>query len=282
MLRYHELLAIEFPEARIAWTDHEVMLHALAVGMGRTPGSERELPYVYERDLQVLPSLIAVLEKRSAFERLQLMQIDLAAVLHGGQRIVVHAPLSPRAELVGTPRIVEAYDKGDKGAVILEEIEFRDAASGELVATSHSTMIVRGAGHFGGSPGGVRPADPPTEAPDAEGMLSVRPEQAALFRLLGDRNPLHIDPAVAALAGFPQPILHGLSTLGMAAQCILAAVPGREVRDFVEFGASFAGYVLPGDNVAVSMWLEGARTRFVARTCERDTLVLRDGLAVFR
>jgi acyl dehydratase len=278
MLPYESLMALSPPPFRIAWTERDVMLHAVAVGMGRHPADPRELPYVYERNLTVLPSFLSVLEKESAPARLDLMQVELERVLHAGQEITVHSPLPTAGSLIGTHRIVEAYDKGDRGAVVLEEVTYRDEATGDHIATSTSTMFVRDHGHFGGS---TAKAPPPTAQPDRpadhRAALMIRPEQAALFRLLGDRNPLHIDPAVARGAGFEQPILHGLCSLGMAAQGVLAGMPDVTSDDFLSFGASFAGFVYPGETLVLSAWREPEAIYFVADVAEREAPVLKNG-----
>lgn len=283
MLPYESLRQLVLPDFRIAWTEYEVMLHAVAVGLGRDPADERGLPYVYERDLRVLPSFIAVLEKQSAPGRIAQMGIDLRHVLHGGQSIEIHAPIPPRGSLVGKPRIIEAYDKGDKGAIVFEEVAFHDEATDALIAVSASTMIVRNEGHFGGKVDKT-PAPPaaPDRAPDHRLALAIRPEQAVLFRLLGDRNPLHIDPVAARRAGFDRPILHGMCTLGMVAGGVLAAIPDLESDDFCRYGANFASWVFPGEVLQLSIWHEEKQLFFAADAADRGTPVLRNGLIRLR
>lgn len=281
MLDYAALMQLPLPEARIEWAESDAMLHALAVGMGRDPESERALPYVYERDLKVLPTLPCVLEKRSAPERLGLMGIPLSNVLHLAQYIDVHSPLPPRGALRAVPAVTGAYAKGTN-VVVLEEVALIDEATQARVATSRSTMMVREIESFGGGPAQPPPTHiVPDRAPDVQVRKDVRPEQAGIFRLLGDRNPLHIDPVAARRAGFDLPILHGMCTLGMAEACLLEGFPELGSENIRSFGANFANPVFPGDMLTLSFWRMDDEILFTADIQQRNKTVLRGGIARF-
>ena len=185
------------------------MLYALAIGFGRDPLDPAELPFIYERGLKVAPSFATVAAWGSNPPILR-AGIDYRRLVHAAQAVVVHHPLPAAARVRAEGGIVGAIDKGDKGALIEGEARLRDATTGVAYVTNRVTWLARADGHFGGPRTGEAPAHcMPARAPDITIRQATRPDQAALYRLLGDRNPLHIDPAVAAAAGFDRPILHG-------------------------------------------------------------------------
>lgn len=205
------------------YDEKDVMLYALGVGMGRDPLDEQELPFVYENNgLKVVPTFASVINRGEAPPERQRMpqksSINFAMVVDGERRITIHKPLPPKCEVLADERMLAILDKGEgKGAVLVQERSVREAASGEPLFTIISSIFARGDGGFGGSPtGGPALHEIPNRAPDLIKECDTRPDQAFLYALSGDRNPLHRDPAFAKMVGFPRPILHGQCSYGTA------------------------------------------------------------------
>jgi acyl dehydratase len=279
-------VAIDYPgvldlreEGRhFAWTERDAMLYALAVGMGEDPLDRSELPYVYEEQQRVMPTFAAVAAWGAGIAP-ERIGVDRRRTLHGEEALVVHRPIRANGEAVATSRVVAVYDKGDKGAVIERETVLHDAVSGEPLATITRTAFARADGGFGGPPDvRVVPAQP-ERAPDVVLDLPTRANQALLYRLCGDRNPLHAEPDVARAAGFDAPILHGLCTYGMACRAILKAFCNYEPTRVLAFGLRFSAPVVPGETVTVSLWRDGDDVSFEAHVRARGVTVLRNGFA---
>ena len=218
---YGRVMSLESRDNIYRYGDHEAMLYALGVGMGRDPLDEKELDFVFERGaLKTLPSMASIVAN---VPLLKDCGYDYSRVLHGEESLALHRPLPPAAELVADARVLEAYDKGaDKGALIYTETKVRDAADDEPLFTLTRSIFARGDGGFGGATGpSPKPHPVPDRPPDASHVRETRPDQALLFRLSGDRNPLHADPALAREVGFPAPILHGLCTCGFACAALI-------------------------------------------------------------
>ncbi len=189
------------------------MLYALGVGLGHDPMNEDELPFVYEKNLKVLPTMGTVLGRPGFWARERDTGIDWLKIVNGEQSITLHRPLAGQGTVLGRMRILEVIDKGPgKGALVLTERKISDKATGEAIATVTQTTFCRADGGFGGPERRAPEPHPiPERAPDEVAELGIRPEAALIYRLSGDYNPLHADPAAAKLAGFPRPITHGLS-----------------------------------------------------------------------
>ena len=205
------------------YDEKDVMLYALGVGMGRDPLDEQELPFVYENNgLKVVPTFASVINRGEAPPERQRMpqksNINFMMVVDGERRITFHKPLPPKCEVVSDERYLDILDKGEgKGAVLIQERVSRDKVSGDKLFTIITSIFVRGDGGYGGKPsGGPEPHVIPDRAPDLVRECDTRPDQALLYALSGDRNPLHRDPAFAKMVGFPRPILHGLCSYGTA------------------------------------------------------------------
>ncbi|GAA0638817.1 MaoC/PaaZ C-terminal domain-containing protein [Kutzneria viridogrisea] len=251
------------PSTEFAWTASDVLLYHLALGA-------TELRYTYERDLCVLPTFALVAPTLHATEpprvRFPGIEVDLAAALHGAQELLVHRPIPVTGQARSTGRIAEVQDKGS-AAVIITEHETTDLA-GDPLFTTRSSIFVRGEGGFGGPRGTSAPTAPPTGNPEHVLVTPTLPQQALLYRLCGDRNPLHVDPEFAATAGFPAPILHGLCTYGMVCKSIVDSIlPGLR-----RFQARFAGVVLPGDTLRTALWPTESGVRFSTSVDDRVVL----------
>ena len=255
-------IGAELPERSVEWDEAEVLLYHLALGAGSQPGDQtdpRALRYTTEKDLQVLPSFGVVTptlrDTQAPSLDLPGCDIDLAAVLHGRQDIVVHRPLPTRCSGSVRTRISDVWDKG-KAAVIVQEAETRDD-SGELLFTTRSSIYVKGEGGFGGERGPTSKVEHPDRSADMEARFATTPQQALLYRLCGDRNPLHSDPDFAAMAGFPAPILHGLCSYGIVLRTVVDQMLDADTARVGGFAARFAGVVFPGETIRVQAWDEG-------------------------
>jgi acyl dehydratase len=260
----------ELPEIKFAWSQSDVLLYHLALGA-------TELRYVYEQGLRVLPTFGVVAprfhETAAPVVSFPGVDIDLARVLHGTQEITVHGPLPSEGEAVLRTRIADVWDKG-KAAVIVQE-STAVAPDGTALYTTRSSIFARGEGGFGGDRGPSGKVEVPSREPDFVIETPTLPQQAYLYRLCGDRNPLHADPEFARLAGFDQPILHGLCTYGVVCKAVVDAVLDgpEQVRSF---GAKFAGVVYPGETLTTRVWRDGPR--LVLTTSAGDRPVLADAV----
>ena len=267
---------------RQTYAAKDVILYAFGVGVGyEDPTDPIELGFLYERQLAVLPTMAIVLAAPPFWIDDPALGITWQKVLNAGQEMVLHAPLPIEGSLSTELRIDAIWDKGaEKGALMNSHRVLRNDATGEKLATIHQTHMLRGDGGFGGQDMPKKDSAPfPTRAPDLVVALPTRPEQALIYRLCGDLNPLHIDPAVATGAGFPKPILHGSCTFGIVGRAILRACAGNMPDRLTRFGARFSRPVLPGDTIRTEIWDEGKEIRFRARAAERDVVVLDEGVA---
>jgi len=291
-IHYPDVLTESSPPRRFSYTDKDLILYALGIGFGSDPLDERELPFVYEKNLKVVPTAAAVLtwahtgarsDDLMPAEGHRKSTIYIPTTLHGEQRVELHRPLPPQGEFTVRETIDAVYDKGaDKGALLVRTGRWTDDA-GNLVVTSTCTMFARSDGGFGGPSEGVPVPHPvPGRAPDRTVILPTRPDQALLYRLNGDRNPLHADPEAARAGGFPRPILHGLCTYGMTCRAVLQTFADYDPARIASHQARFTAPVYPGETLAVDLWQDGAEVSFTARVVERDVMAIRNGLAVLR
>lgn len=276
------LKALKITDMRFAYSERETMLYALSIGMGRDPLDSRELPFVFEgAGLQAVPTMAVVLASTGIIRK---TGVDFAKVLHGEQRLTLHHQLPVAGELLANSRVAAVYDKGPgKGAVLLLETTARSATDGRPLFTFIMTIMARGDGRFGGPQGsGPEPHELPERAPDQTDVFETRAEAALLYRLNGDRNPLHADPKVAAGAGFARPVLHGLATYGVACRALLRTVCDYDPGRMQSFDARFSAPVYPGDHIATDIWRYGDVVSFRCRVPSRDVIVLNNGRCLLR
>jgi acyl dehydratase len=277
-LNYDELMSTVQTDLPFSYTDADTMLYALSIGMGNDPLDLRELPYVYEQGepLKTVPTLATVLVPEMFPVGLGW---DYSRILHSEQRMRLYRPLPAAADLLINKRVVDAFDRGPKlGALILLEAEGRLASDDTVLFTMGCTIVARGDGGFGGPKGkGIPPYRPPRREPDLSCDITTRQDQALLYRLTGDRNPLHADPAAARAVGFDRPILHGLCTFGVACKAVLQTICDYDYTLVREFDARFSTPVLPGDTITTDMWQDGNVVSFVCSVKEREAVVLRNG-----
>ncbi|AEG51414.1 3-alpha,7-alpha,12-alpha-trihydroxy-5-beta-cholest-24-enoyl-CoAhydratase [Sphingobium chlorophenolicum L-1] len=264
-------------------TRRDTILYALGVGAGHDPDDRSELSFVYEDGLQALPTMPVVLAYPGFWQKEPSYGIDWKRLLHGEQSVTLHAPLPVEGELRGETTIDMIVDKGaDKGALLYASRRIYDSAN-LLLATVRQVSFLRGDGGCGGPGGQPIPPHPIPERPcDATATLQTRPEQALLYRLSGDYNPLHLDPVVAAEAGLPRPILHGLCTFGVAGRAVLKLLCGNDSSRLKRLDCRFTAPTFPGDAIRVSVWREGpGRAAFQADVPGRNVLALNNGYVEF-
>jgi len=287
---YPDILDQKTEPRTFSYGDKDVMLYALGIGFGADPMNEDELAFVYEKNLKVVPTAATVLAAgaqrvaaTSSKPGHRQSQINFLMVVHGEQKVELHKPLPASGTFTAESRTIGAYDKGkDKGAVIINETVWTDAA-GEKVATLTGSTFARGDGGFGGpSEGAPEPHPTPSRKPDLSVDFATLPGQALLYRLNGDRNPLHSDPDIARRAGFQRPILHGLCTYGITCRAVLQAITGFDPEQIASHQARFSAPVIPGDTITVDLWRDGKDISFEARVKERNATVIKNGLTVLR
>jgi acyl dehydratase len=272
------LLALDIPDVE---HPKDCILYALGVGFGQDPTDETELAFVYEKNLKVVPTF-PVVQGYSAytFKRPEL-GITWSHVVHGEHAVRVHAPIAPQGTVIGRSRILGVIDKGaGKGALIYSERAILDKASGTLLATVNQTTFCRADGGFGGDKREAAAPHPiPARAPDMVCDLPTRPEMALIYRLSGDLNPLHVEPAFARAGGFPRPILHGLASFGVAGHALLKSVCGYDPARLAAMACRFSAPVCPGETIRTEIWRDGGIASFRARVVERDVIAIDNGKA---
>src|SRR3984957_11300213 len=245
------------PGRERSWTSKDALLYAIGVGAG-LGDPLRELEFTTENsegiEQRVLPTFGVLLAQAGAARSIG--DFDRAMLVHAEQYVELHQPLPVEGTLRSSATVTGIYDKGS-GALVESESVAVDAATGEPMITTRSGTFIRGEGGFGGDRGTAAPWQLPDRAPDHRVTEPTRPEQALLYRLSGDRNPLHADPKFAARGGFTQPILHGLCTYGVTGRALLHALCDSDPARFKSMYGRFSRPVLPGESLTVSMWLAG-------------------------
>jgi acyl dehydratase len=258
-----------FPTQRLAFTNKDTCLYALGVGVGSDP-------------LEALPTMAAVLATPGAWITRPEFEVNYSKLLHGEQSLTVHKSLPASGEVEANYRVPAVVDKGEgKGALVYFEKNLSDAASGEALCTVSSTLFCRADGGCGsfGTPPAASPAGAPGSKPEFTDELKTALGAALLYRLNGDYNPLHIDPATATKAGFDRPILHGLCTYGIAGYLLVRTVCGHDTKRLRSFNARFSSPVYPGETIKLEAWRGPEGVHFQALVPERNQVVLNQGFA---
>lgn len=257
----------------VTWHTSDVLLYHLALGAGADPLDSRELSYATEAGHVVLPTfaIVAPMLRDTGPRELRFPGIDveLRSLLHASQRIEVYAPIPREGKARVSTAVADLHDKGS-AAIIVVDSAATDTA-GQPLWTSSMRMFSRGEGGFGGPSGPAAPPGPPERPANHSLVTPILPQQALLYRLLGDRNPLHSDPKVARAAGFPRPILHGLCTYGLVCRAIVDSVLEGRADRIRALEARFAGVVFPGETLQTSVWVEPEQILFTSRVLERDS-----------
>ena len=266
-------LAATFEPGEGSYSRDDVILYHLGIGAGNPPTDPNELEYTYEKNLKVLPTF-AVVAKSGAganFFNIPGLEFNPAMMLHGEQDVEVHRPLPPEAKLRGQTRIADIFDKG-KAALLLLENDVSDD-DGPLYTTRMS-LFLRGEGGFGGPSGPKAMNEAPDREPDGVIETTTLPQQALLYRLCGDKNPLHADPDFAKAGGFDTPIIHGLFSYGHTCKAIVDRVFDGDVTKVGRYQARFRGVGFPGETYLTSYWKEGDKILLQAKSKERDALII--------
>jgi acyl dehydratase len=290
MIDARRLLARRFAPIEHSYGYRESQLYALGLGFGADPLDEGQLRYVYEGAagdaLQAVPTMANVLAYPGFWAREPDTGIDWRRVVHAEQQIVLHAPLPALGRVVGENRVSALWDRGaGKGAFLQQQREVRDVGSGQLLATVTQLNLLRGDGGFGeGGSEGAPPAPHavPDRAPDAVCDLPTLPQAALIYRLSGDYNPLHADPAHARAGGFERPILHGMATMGVAAHAVLRTLLAYDATRFAAMRARFTAPALPGDTLRTELWVDRSVVSLRVTALERGVVVLNNACVDLR
>jgi acyl dehydratase len=276
-----ELVGQRIARSESNYRTEDSILYALALGFGADPTDRDQLQFVYEQNIRTLPTMNLVVGYPGFWLKDPKYQVTWQKVLHAEEKLIIHRPLPPAGAVVGETFVDAIVDRGaDKGAFIYQRKEVRGESDGVLFAEVLSNTLARGDGGFGGNATPrAQPPAVPERKPDAVCDLSTLPQQALLYRLCGDMNPLHADPEIARGAGFERPILHGRATMGIAQHAVLKTAcdyePGRLKSLSVRFSAPF----LPGETLRTELWNDGSDVYFRSRSLERDIVVLNNGHA---
>lgn len=285
MLNYEVCKNWTFPDIVHTYTERDTMLYALGLGFGQDPMDRGQLRFVYEKELQAIPTMACVMGSPGIWWRDPRTGADPVKLVHGEQDVRLLRPLAPRGTLVARNKVVSLTDKGaGKGAIAVVLRTLIDQASGETVAESRNVTFLRGDGGFSETSGVSDPGPEPLpavpeRAADFEASYATRPETALIYRLSGDVNPLHADPDIAAKAGFERPILHGLCTYGMGARAVIEKVLGHDAARLKRLAVRFTSPVWPGETVRYELWQEGGGVlRLRATVDARGAVVLNNGV----
>ena len=272
----HSLVGVAGEPHERSWTSSDALLYAIAVGAG-LGDPLRELSFTTENSAgisqEVLPTFGVLVARGGAGAGRSLGTFDPARLVHAEQAFVLHRPLPVAGTVRTTSTVTGIYDKGS-GALVVTESVAVDVGTGEALVTSTGSAFISGSGGFGGSRGPRDLWELPSRDPDLRVEEQTRPEQALLYRLTGDRNPLHTDPTFAARGGFSRPILHGMCTYGITGRSLLHAVCDSDPGRFGAMSGRFTRPVLPGETLVVSIWREDGGALF--QTAKQDGTVVID------
>ncbi len=267
-------LGAELGSGEAAWDADQVILYHLGLGAGVPPTDPGELEYTYEKNLKVLPSfgVIPIFGALAGLGQVPGLQFNLAMLLHGEQDLEIHKPIPPQARVSSRGKVAALYDK-QKAALVVLEVETRDEA-GDKLFTNRFSLFLRGEGGFGGESGPKAGNIPPEREPDGVIESPTLVQQALIYRLSGDKNPLHADPEFAKLGGFDRPIIHGLCSYGIVCKAIVDGVLKGDTARVARYQARFAGVAFPGETYRTSWWQEGDKILIEAKAVERDAKVI--------
>lgn len=270
-----DAVGTESEPTKVSWTSKDTLLYAVSLGCG-----QNELAFSTENtkdiEQQALPTYPVVLGGGGGAMG-KIGTFNPALLVHGQQAVTLHKPLPVKGEATVVGKLVAMYDKG-KAAVVVTETNATDASDGKPLYTLRSSAFIRGEGGWGGDRGPSGPQNvPPERAPDHQVTFQTSPDQAFVYRLNGDRNPLHTDPSFAAMGGFDRPILHGLCSYGFTGRGLLQTFCGNDASRFQHIEARFASPVMPGEALTISMWELGTGEA-VFTTSVGDRVVIDQGL----
>ncbi len=277
-----QALGFETGTSEYSYTKDDVILYHLGIGAGVPATDPNELEYTYEKELKVLPSfgVIPTFGSMGSLGAVPGLEFNFAMLLHGEQDIIVHQPIPSEATITNSGKVAEIWDKG-KAALLVMQVDTKDDA-GKPLFTNRFSLFLRGEGGFGGESGPKVGNEAPDREPDGVIEQATLDQQALLYRLSGDKNPLHADPEFAKMAGFDRPIIHGLCSYGVVCKAIVDHVLGGDVSQVARYQARFAGVGFPGETYKVSYWKEGDRILIAAHSKERETPIITNAAITVR
>ena len=277
-INYDEIMNLTSENVEISYSDKDSILYSLGIGLGNDPMNLNELKYVYENSQSVLPSMATNFQYHSPL--LLKTNINFIMVVHGEQRLSITNALPVSGDFIANAKIIGCYDKGPaRGAIIEVETTVKNKKNNEEICKLVSTTFARGDGGFGGPDTPKKEIFIPDTEPDYVSEVSTKPDQALIFRLSGDYNPLHSDPNFAKAAGFEKPILHGMCTYGIACRSIVNEICENDASKLKRFDCRFSSPVYPGETIITEMWKKDKMIYFNSKVKERDKLVLKNGVS---
>jgi acyl dehydratase len=273
-------LGAELGEGKHTYTRDDVILYHLGVGAGVPATDPNELEYTYEKNLKVLPSfgVVPTFSSMAGLGAVEGMDFNFAMLLHGEQDLEVHQPIPPEATITNKGKVAEIWDKG-KAALVVLQVDSSDE-SGQPLFTNRFSLFLRGEGGFGGEAGPKAGNKAPDREPDGVVEVKTLPQQALIYRLSGDKNPLHADPEFAKMGGFDTPIIHGLCSYGVVCKAVVDAALGGDVTKVARYQARFAGVGFPGETYRISYWKEGDKILIQANSVDRNNAPIISNAAI--
>ena len=280
-INYDEIMNLTSENVEISYSDKDSILYSLGIGLGNDPMNLNELKYVYENSQSVLPSMATNFQYHSPL--LLKTNINFIMVVHGEQRLSITNALPVSGDFIANAKVIGCYDKGPaRGAIIEVETTVKNKKNNEEICKLVSTTFARGDGGFGGPDSPKKEIFIPDDEPDYVSEISTKPDQALIFRLSGDYNPLHSDPNFAKAAGFEKPILHGMCTYGIACRSLVNEICENDASKLKRFDCRFSSPVYPGETIITEMWKKDKMIYFNSKVKERDKLVLKNGVSVIK
>jgi len=277
-INYDEIMNLTSENVEISYSDKDSILYSLGIGLGNDPMNLNELKYVYENSQSVLPSMATNFQYHSPL--LLKTNINFIMVVHGEQRLSITNALPVSGDFIANAKVIGCYDKGPaRGAIIEVETTVKNKKNNEEICKLVSTTFARGDGGFGGPDSPKKEIFIPNGEPDYVSEVSTKPDQALIFRLSGDYNPLHSDPNFAKAAGFEKPILHGMCTYGIACRSLVNEICENDASKLKRFDCRFSSPVYPGETIITEMWKKDKMIYFNSKVKERDKLVLKNGVS---
>ena len=277
-INYDEIMNLTSENVEISYSDKDSILYSLGIGLGNDPMNLNELKYVYENSQSVLPSMATNFQYHSPL--LLKTNINFIMVVHGEQRLSITNALPVSGDFIANAKVIGCYDKGPaRGAIIEVETTVKNKKNNEEICKLVSTTFARGDGGFGGPDSPKKEIFIPDGEPDYVSEVSTKPDQALIFRLSGDYNPLHSDPNFAKAAGFEKPILHGMCTYGIACRSLVDEICENDASKLKRFDCRFSSPVYPGETIITEMWKKDKMIYFNSKVKERDKLVLKNGVS---
>jgi acyl dehydratase len=278
-----ELLARDVQSQVYSWSERDFLLYALCVGLGDDPGDLDKLPFVVEYGRKVLPTFPTVIAW-IAQPTFTLLGVDPVFALHGEQKIEIYRPIAGPVSVRVDGRVVGVHDKGlGRGALFVTQHAITDLSDGATIAVLTTTCFGRKEGGSGDAGAAMEPPHSlPTRVPDRVLEVKTPANLALLYRLTGDANPLHFDPATALAAGFQRPILHGLCGFGMTCRAVLEAYAAFDPARIASHEARFSAPIYPGESLAIELWRDAQVVSFRVRVIGRDVVAISNGRSILR